>query len=247
MVLRRGERNRGLAVAEREERGFLALEKLLHHQLGAGLAQPAAEHHVDRGLRLGDAFRHHHALAGGEPVGLDDDRRALRAHIVLRRRRRGEPLVGGGRDVVRPAQVLGEALGAFEAGGGLARAERLDAGGREIIDDAGAERRLRPDHDQIDRMRLAERDHRRVVGDVERHDLALLGDAGIAGRAIEPLGERARGDLPGERMLAPAGAEEEDVHECATGPQAGMAAGGVAWRNGPARERRKRAVNWRTA
>ncbi len=28
-------------------------------------------------------LRHHHALAGGKPVGLDDDRRALRAHIGL--------------------------------------------------------------------------------------------------------------------------------------------------------------------
>ena len=34
-----------------------------------------------------DRLGHHHALAGGKPVGLDHDRRALRADIGLRRRR----------------------------------------------------------------------------------------------------------------------------------------------------------------
>ena len=70
------ERERGLAVAQREERGLLADEKFLDHDLGAGLAQAAAEHHVDRGLGLGDRLGDDHALAGREPVGLDDDRRA---------------------------------------------------------------------------------------------------------------------------------------------------------------------------
>ena len=220
MVLRRGERDRGLAVAEREERRLLALQELLDHHFGAGLAQSAAEHHVDGGLRLGDAGRDHDALAGGEPVGLDHDRRALGAHVSLRRRRRGEALIGRGRNVARLAQILGEALGAFELGGRLARTEGLDPGGAEIIHDAGAERRLGADDDEIDLVRPAERDHRRMVGNVERHQLAFPRDAGIARRAVELLDQRARRDLPGQRMLAPAGAEEEDVHECATGPQA---------------------------
>ena len=51
-----------------------------------------------------------------------------------------------------------------------------------------------------------------MVGRIERDKLAFARDAGIAGRAIKPLDERARRDLPGQRMLAPAGAEEEDVH-----------------------------------
>src|SRR5262245_52511938 len=51
-----------------------------------------------------------------------------------------------------------------------------------------------------------------MVGDIERNERRLLGDAGIAGRAVEPLDERARCDLPGKRMLASARAEEEDVH-----------------------------------
>ena len=74
------------------------------------------------------------------------------------------------------------------------------------------ERRLRADHDEVDLVRLAERDHRRMVGDVERDAFGLARDAGIARRAIEPVGERACRHLPGQRVLAPAGAEEENVH-----------------------------------
>ena len=51
---------------------------------------------------------------------------------------------------MRPAQILGEAFGAFEPRRGACRAERLDTGGFQIVDDAGAEWRLRPDHHKID-------------------------------------------------------------------------------------------------
>src|SRR5262252_9543236 len=141
----------------------------------------------------------------------------LPAHVALRRRGRVEALVGGGGNLVGLAQILGEALGAFELRGRPARAEGLDAGRGEIVHDAGAERRLGSDHDQIDSLRLAESDHRRVVGDVERHHLAVVGDAGVARRAEEPRDQRARRDLPGERMLASARAEEEDVHARSAG------------------------------
>ena len=88
VVLRGDERDRGLAVAQREERRLLAAQEFLDHDFGARLAETAAEHHVDRGFGFGQRLRHHHALAGREPVGLDDDRRALLAHIVLGRARR---------------------------------------------------------------------------------------------------------------------------------------------------------------
>ena len=96
--------------------------------------------------------RHHDALAGGKAIGLDHDRRALRADIGLRRLRVGEMLVGRGRNVVGAAQRLGEALGAFQLPRRLGRPERLEAGGVEIVDDAGRDRRIRADHDEIDRV-----------------------------------------------------------------------------------------------
>ena len=212
MVLRRGERNRGLAVAQREERGFLADETILDDDLPGGRTKPAAEQHVDGGFGFGDCLRDDDAFAGGEPVGLHHDRRAFLAHIVFRGGGALESFVGGGRNLVGLAQVLGEALGAFQPRRPFGRAEGLDAGRFQIVDNAGAERRLRPDHDEVDLVRLGESDHRRMVGGIERHAFGLARDAGIAGRAIELVGERARRHFPGQRVLAPAGTEDEDVH-----------------------------------
>ncbi len=138
MVLRRGQRDRGLAVAQREEGRLLAGEEFFDDDFAAGFAEAAAEHHVDGGFGLGDGLRYHHAFAGGKAVGLDHDRRAARAQIGFGRIGRAEALIGRGRNSVCPAQILGETLGAFEPRRGSRRPERLDAGGFQVIDDTGA-------------------------------------------------------------------------------------------------------------
>ena len=79
MVLRAGQRQHVLAVGQREEADLLALDEFLDHDRGAGGAEAVARQHVAHGLdRLRDGLGHDHALARGEPVGLDHDRRALR-------------------------------------------------------------------------------------------------------------------------------------------------------------------------
>ena len=53
MVLRGGEREGVLAVGQREEADLLAEERLLDHQLGAGIAEFPVQHHgIDSGERL---------------------------------------------------------------------------------------------------------------------------------------------------------------------------------------------------
>ena len=121
-------------------------------------AEFAAENHVDGCLGLAYAFGHHHALAGGEPVGLDHNRRTARTDIGLGFGGGVKALIGRRWDTCDAAQVLGEDLGALELRCHAARPERLDARSLEIIDNAGAERRFRPDDDQIDAMRPAECD-----------------------------------------------------------------------------------------
>ena len=127
---------RGRAVAEAEEARLLAGQELLDHDFGAGAAERAVEAVVDRRKRLGLGHRDGHALAGGKPVGLDDDRRALLADIGLRRLGVGEAAIGGGRDVLARAEILGEALRALELRRSLRRAEDLDAGRTQIVGDA---------------------------------------------------------------------------------------------------------------
>ena len=212
VVLRRNHRDRGLAVAQREERRLLAFQEFLDHHLGAGVAETSIEHHVDGGLRLRQGLRHHHAFAGRKPIGLDHDRRTLRLHISLGTCSILEALIGRSRDAVVPAQVLGETLGGFQLGGRPARPERLDPGGCEIVHNTLAHRAFRPNDDEIDVIRSAERDHRLMVTGIEGGKLGLAGDPGITWGAKKPLHQRTRGDFPGQRMLAPAGADEKDVH-----------------------------------
>ena len=78
-------------------------------------------------------------LPAASPSALTTMGAPCAAHIGLGRGGIGEAPVGGGRNAVRPAEVLGEALRAFEPRRRPGRAEGLDAGGLEIIDDAGAQ------------------------------------------------------------------------------------------------------------
>ena len=59
---------------------------------------------------------------------------------------------------------------------------------------------------------VAEGDHRRMVGNVERDQFGLAADARIAGRGVELRQQRRRRDLPGQGMFAAAGADQKNVH-----------------------------------
>ncbi len=114
MVLGGGERDGVLSIAEREEARLLADHHLLDDHARAGRAEAAGEHHLKRLLGLRERLRDDHALPGGEPVRLDDDRRALRPHIGQRRLQRLETRIGGGRHAGLVADALGEGLRALE-------------------------------------------------------------------------------------------------------------------------------------
>ena len=62
-------------------------------------------------------------------------------------------------------------------------------------------------------LRLAEIDHRGMVGDIERDAFGFPGDAGIARRAPQFGQQRGSGDLPRQSVFAAAGTEQEDVHD----------------------------------
>ena len=79
MVLRSRERQHVLAVRHDDEARFLAVEEFLDDDHAARVAEGAGEHGLGREDRLVGARGDDHALARGEAVGLDDDRRALRA------------------------------------------------------------------------------------------------------------------------------------------------------------------------
>src|SRR5205823_1369544 len=61
VVLGGGKRDGSLTIAESEERGLLADQKLLDHDFGAGAAKRAVEYRLDGSLRLRNRLRDHDA------------------------------------------------------------------------------------------------------------------------------------------------------------------------------------------
>ena len=153
-----------------------------------------------------------HALAGGEPVGLDDDGQALRRHIGLGGGRIVEAAIGGGGDAVFGAEILGEAFGAFELRRRPRRPEHLNACRLQIVGEPCHERRLGPDHHEADVVLPAEADHRRMIRHVERHAFGDRFDPGIPRRAIESVEQGALPELPGERVLAASPSDQQQIH-----------------------------------
>ena len=139
---------------------------------------------------------HEHALAGGEPVGLDHPR--VRAG-PSRKARAARDLVGpeggvaGGRHAGGDEDLLHPGLGALQPGAVGARAEHHPPGGAQTVGEAVDERRLRADHVEVGVDRL------RRPGDALGH----VGDAGVARRAHHL---RRAGQAVGQGVLAPAAA-----------------------------------------
>ena len=213
VVLRRGERQHGLAVDEREEAGLLAVQEFLDDQGVAGRAELFLDHDgVDGGFGLGLAGGHRDPLAGGQAVGLDHDRDAGLADEAPGGPGVHEAAVLGGRHAVLGAEVLHETLGAFEHGRRGARAEGLDAFVAQAVDQAGDQRRFGPDHDEVDGVALGEGNLALDVFGADRHAVRFLGDPGVAGGAKKSLAQRRGGDLPAQGVLAPAAPDNQDLH-----------------------------------
>ena len=212
VVLRRLQRQHRLAVDQGKIAGLLAHQHLLDHELRAGFAEGAIQR-VPRCiegliLRCGE----HNALAGGEPVGLDHHGRPLLGDERLGLRERGHAPIGGGRHAVARAQVLHEAFRSFDPCGGRTRAEGGDAVCLESVDEACAERRLRPHHHEVDRLLAAERDQPVEIHGVQRYARRLVLDPGVPRRAPERTQQRRRCELPAESMLAPARTHDQNIH-----------------------------------
>ena len=215
VVLRANQGDRLTATDHREEGRLLAVEEILHDDLGARGAKRRVHHHVVDGVKSGlDIHRDDDALARGESVRFDDDGRSLLLDVLLGRLGVGKALVLCGGDVVLLEEVLEETLGALEPGSVLGRAEARDVSSDEGIGDAVDEGRLGTDHDEADIVVLAEFDDSGVVGVLDVHDLNVVldDDAGVAGRAEELATSGALLEAPAQGVLAPAAADDEDVH-----------------------------------
>ena len=92
------------------------------------------------------------------------------------------------------------------------RAENRQIPLRELVHDSERERKLRPDHRQVELELLGEI---RDLDDVARRDRQAVGDlrdSGIARRAIDLAHRRTAPQAGAERMLAPSRADDQDFH-----------------------------------
>jgi hypothetical protein len=113
-----------------------------------------------------------------------------------------------------PQEFFREGLGAFEAGGGARRTEAGEGGGGEPVDDAGDEGAFGADDGQIDALLRCEREQSLDVlrGDRDIGRVRFRRRAGVAGGDVDVPDARRRRDLPRERRLAAAAADNQDVH-----------------------------------
>ena len=178
----------------------------------------ALETIVNRLAGVFHRFSHHDPLAGSEAIRLDDDRSALTADILFRLGRIVEALIGGGGNVEFSAEILGETLRPFQLRGIGGRPESGNASCLQRIDKAVHQRLFRPDNDEADLLVATEGNGRVIVIDIKADEGGEVANPGIARRAKERVAMQRPGQLPGQRMLAPARSDEEYVHEFALCP-----------------------------
>ena len=206
MVLRGGQVERAFAIGDDEEAGFLAGHELLDHEIGRGGAELAAQHVARFGFGLLQRVEDRDALAGGEAVGLEHIGRGEGFQeglggVLLAL---AEAAIGRRRHAVFHHALLGEGLGAFQLRSRLARPEHVEAARAQHIGDAGCQRGLRADDDEVG---LDLQDELHHLADIGRADIEARADfvhAGIAGGAHDLVDQRRLGDFPGQGVFAPA-------------------------------------------
>jgi hypothetical protein len=213
VILEPGKHDEGAAVGDREERDLLALHELLDEDLGPGVAEAIPfEHVVDRAVGIAQGLADDHALASREPRCLHDDRCAEAACGSLGIGNARMNLGACGRNALLEEERLGEGFRRLDLRCRAGGPEDRQLRGAKPIDDARFQRRLRSDDGEIDGALAGETLQTFDVEHVDRHALPELGDAGIPGGGEQLEVGLFTSELPRERVLAPAAADEEYAH-----------------------------------
>ena len=215
VVSRSRQRDRIATIADRDEARLAAAEPLLDddpRRRGIGRRRQGQ----DRGLRLGRRFADRHALAGREAIGLDDDAASGRGQLAGERDGLGRVSERSRQRHAHPGglgNVVAERLARLDPGRRRGRPEDGDTRVSQRIGHAGGERRLGSDDNELAGLATGKRQDRGRIQRVDPGDAAdtrFLRD-GVAPRCDDDLVDaRLGGQLPGERMLAPAAAHDED-------------------------------------
>ena len=130
----------------------------------------------------------------------------------VRLRRVGEGLERRSGNLVALHEGLGERLGAFQLRRGARRAEDPQTALAEQVHGTGGQRRLRADDGERDLLALREVGQLVQVGDEDVAQSLVGRRAAVARRHVDHLDPLGFGELPGDRVFAPAVADDEDFH-----------------------------------
>ena len=202
------------AVHHHDKAGFLALQKVFDDHPRTGVAHLVAQQHVvDGGVRFCQSHGDNHAFARRQAVGLDDDGRAFRVHIIMRLLRVVERLVAGGGNAVPFHKRFGKIFRTFQLCGSTGRAENRQSGGAEIVHNACRQRGFGADNGEGNVFFPAKVDQ---VGMRRQRQVLQLGfgrGACIAG-GDEDSGDFGRlCQFPGQCVFTAAAADNEQFHE----------------------------------
>jgi len=213
VVLGGGQGERPLPVHEGQEARLLALQELLHHAARARLAEGAPLHDLaDGGLGGGGIRAEEDPLARGQAVRLDRKGAPPRAHESLGLLRVAEDPEGRRGDARLPHELLGEGLARLDPGGGFLRAEDAESLRLQPVGQAERQGGLGAHHHEAGPLAPGEGEETPDVLGRDGFVSAHLGRARVAGGA-EDLGDlRALLELPGQGVLPPARAHDEEFH-----------------------------------
>ena len=209
MVLRGQHGNQVLPITEGQHRDLGAHHALLDDHGGAALAKLVVLHHGAHGLLgLLHGGGHYHALAQSQAVRLDHNGGPLTADVGQGLLHVGEGLILGGGDVVLFHQFLGERLAGLQNGGVGPGAEGGDASRLQGVHHAQGQGIVGSHHDKVHGVLPGPGHHAFHIGGLDGHTLGHLGDAPVAGGAVQLSHLGALGQLPADGVLTPAAADD---------------------------------------
>ena len=159
MVLAGGHRQHVFAVHHHDEAGFFAGQIIFNHHAAAGAAHFVAQQHiVNRRVRFVQSHGDHHAFACRQAVGLNHNRCAFLADVIVRRVGLLEGLVLRGGNAVFLHERFGEIFGAFQLRRRFGATENRQACGTEIVHNACRQRCFGADQREGNLLFAAESD-----------------------------------------------------------------------------------------
>jgi hypothetical protein len=212
VVLRRAERHDGVAVGQRERSWLPRLRGIPRSPLRRRRNRTAREDLAHRASASAMVIATVTPLPAASPSALITTGMPKRParHAP---RPRGHAFIAGGRDTGALAQVLGEALAAFELRRRLAWAEHREARAAQAVGQPIDQRRFGPDHDEADAAPPRRRSSRGVIGrrraQPESH---ARRSPDCPARRTASCSSGGLRQLPCQRMFAPARSQKQDIH-----------------------------------